>query len=68
MNDFQSHIDCCIEAIKTGRVRGFKHYIYKDGKFIGNFYEGPRVVSEKAVRESILAYLRATAPRRRLHA
>jgi hypothetical protein len=68
MNELQSHIDRCIEAMKDGKVSGFRHYVYRDGKFIGNFYQGPRVVKESAVRESILAYLQATAPRRRIRA
>ncbi|WP_182102478.1 hypothetical protein [Niallia taxi] len=56
MNDYKENIERCIHSLKSGKVSGFKNYIYQDGEF----YDGVRLVSENEVRQSVLDYIVAT--------
>jgi hypothetical protein len=61
-------VDRYIQGMKSGKNSGFRHYRYVNGQFIGNYYDGPRVVKESAVRESIRASLIPVKNRRRVYA
>lgn len=50
-------VNVYIEEMKTGALSGFRHFRYENGQFIGNYFNGPRVVTEAAVKESIRASL-----------
>lgn len=59
MAKYQENIDRCINALKSGKVNGFKNYTYREGVF----YDGFRLVTEEEVRKSVLDYIVATSPK-----